>query len=335
LFKQLTIGTSNQPQRQTLIEHDFCEDDMTNWFPAPKRTMKALATTAVMLLGVWASPTLAGDPFRNQQPRPIGDKTQAAFEAIFKDGNYQQAKQYLSQAETTESADPLVYAMQASLAYTDKDWDTLKRNASKTLQTAEQLTGTDPLRGNIYMAAGHFLEGAYNFKNDGPVGALTKLQKVFQFLDEAKKIDPNDPELNLLTGYMDLMLAVNLPFSKPDQAIEKLEKYGAPSYLAYRGIAVGYRDLKQYSKAMDYLERAIQLTPANPDLLYLKAQILVKQGKKQEAIGFFKQALDKKAQLPRRYVAQISYEQCRVETSLSGATRDCDAERDRIRDGKS
>jgi hypothetical protein len=73
----------------------------------------------------------------------------------------------------------------------------------------------------------------------GPVGALSKLQKVFQYLDEAKKIDPKDPELNLLTGYMDLMLAVNLPFSDPAQAVEKLEKYAAPSYLAYRGIAVG------------------------------------------------------------------------------------------------
>jgi hypothetical protein len=43
-----------------------------------------------------------------------------------------------------------------------------------------------------------------------------------------KKVDPNDPELNLITGYMDLMLAVNLPFSDPAQAIERLEKYGSP-----------------------------------------------------------------------------------------------------------
>ncbi|HEY9725669.1 MAG TPA: Sll0314/Alr1548 family TPR repeat-containing protein [Chroococcales cyanobacterium] len=305
---------------------------MTNWLPAPKRTVKALATAAVMVLS-FVTPTLAGDPFRPQNPRNIGDKTQAAFEAIFKDGNYQQAKGYLSQAESTESSDPLVYAMQASMAYTDKDWESLKRYASKTLQTAEQLTSTDPLRGNIYMAAGQFLEGAYNYKKDGPVGALTRLQKVFQYLDEAKKIDQNDPELNLLTGYMDLMLAVNLPFSKPDQAIEKLEKYGAPPYLVYRGIAVGYNNLKQYPKAMEYVDRAIQMTPANPDLSYLKAQILVRQGKKQEAVAFFKQALDKKAQLPRRYVAQITFEQCKVENSLNGANRDCDAERDRIRDG--
>lgn len=310
---------------------------MTTWFCVPKRTVKALAsaTVAVAVLGVWVIPTLAGDPFRvSSNVRNIGNNTQAAFEAIFKEGNYQQAKGYLSQAESAESSEPLVYAMLASLAYTNKDWETLKGYAAKTLQTAEQLTRTDPLRGNLYTAVGHFLEGSYDYKKRGPVGALTKLQKVFQYLDEAKKIDPNDPELNLITGYMDLMLAVNLPFSDPAQAIERLEKQGSPNYLVYRGIAVGYRDLKQYPKAMEYVDRALEITPENPDLHYLKAQILVKQGKKQESLPFFNKALAKKAQLLNGNVAQITYEQCKVQISLGNSSRDCDAERDLIRDGK-
>jgi tetratricopeptide (TPR) repeat protein len=306
---------------------------MTTWFPAPKRTVKVLASTAAVVLGLWVTPTLAGDPFRTTSPHAIGNNTESAFNSIFKEGNYTEAQRYLSQAEASEPNEPLAYAMLASYAYTNQDWETLNRYASKTLQTAQQLTRTDPLRGNLYTAVGHFLEGTYSFKKDGPVGALTKLQKVFQYLDEAKKINPNDPELNLLTGYMDLILAVNLPFSDPAQAINRLEQHGSPSYLAYRGIAIGYRDLKQYPKAMEFVDRAIQLTPANPELLYLKAQILVKQGKKQEALEFFNKALEKKAQLPKRSVAQITYEQCKAQNSIDTSRRNCDAERDSIRQG--
>lgn len=304
---------------------------LIHWFPAPKQTVKALTSAVALVLGLWVTPSLADDPFRTTNPHEIGDKTEAAFNSVFKEGNYTQAKGYLTQAEVSEPNEPLVYAMLASLAYTDQDLETLKRYASKTLQTADKLTRTDPLRGNLYTAVGHFLEGTYDFKKQGAVGALSKLQKVFQSLDEAKKIDSNDPELNLMTGYMDLMLAVNLPFSDPAQAIERLEKYGSPPYLVYRGIALGYRDLKQYPKAMEFVDRALALTPTNPEVLYLKAQILVKQGKKQEALDFFKKALEKQTQLPNSSAAQMTYEQCRLQNSLDNGTRNCKAERDSIR----
>jgi hypothetical protein len=161
---------------------------MTNWFPAPKRTVKALASAAVVVLGLWVTPSLAGDPFRPSNPRAIGDKTEAAFNAISsRRETTNKLKGYLSQAESSEPNEPLAYAMLASLAYTNQDWDNLKSYASKTLETSQKLIPTDPLRGNLYTAVGHFLEGTYNFKKDGPVGALSKLQKVFQYLDEAKK----------------------------------------------------------------------------------------------------------------------------------------------------
>lgn len=307
---------------------------MTNWLPAPKRTVTALASAAAVVLGLWATPSFA-DPFRKSNPRPIGANTEAAFISIFKDGNYKAAKDYLQKAEASEPNEPLAHAMLASLAYTTQDLGTLKSYATKTLQTSKQLTSTDPLRGNLYTAVGHFLEGAYDFKKDGPVGALTKLQLVFQYLDEAKKANPNDPELNLLTGYMDLMLAVNLPFSNPAQAIEKLEKYAAPSYLAYRGIAVGYRDLKQYPKALEFVDRAIAETPNNPEVLHLKAQILRNQGKNKEADEFFQKAGSKLAQLPNSIAAQIVWEQCRNKNKLDSGSedkgQDCSAKRNEIR----
>ena len=309
---------------------------MKTWFPAPKQTVKALASAAFVVLGVWATPTWAGDPFRSSSPRALGNNTEAAFNSIFKEGDYKGAKAYLTKAEATESKEPLAYAMQAALAFTNGDLDGLNRYASKTRETAQQLMATDPLRGNLYTAAGHFLEGAYEVKKQGtPIGALSKLQKVFQYLDEAKKIDPNDPELNLMAGYMDLILAVNLPFSDPAQAIAKLEKFGSPSYLVSRGIAVGYRDLKQYPKAMEYVERALDLTPNNPEVLYLKAQILRSQDKKPESLEFFKKALEKQAQLPKESVAQISFEQCRLQNKIDSNDenkgRNCKAVKDEIR----
>lgn len=309
---------------------------MTTWFPAPKQTVKAFASAAFVVLSMWTTPAKAGDPFRPNNPRAIGANTEAAFNSIFKDGDYKGAKAHLTKAESTESQEPLAYAMQAALAFTNGDLDGLNRYATKTKETAQKLIATDPLRGNLYTAAGEFLSGAYEVKKQGsPVGALPRLQKVFQSLDEAKKVDPNDPELNLMAGYMDLMLAVNLPFSDPAQAITKLEKFGSPSYLAYRGIAVGYRDLKQYSKAMEFVDRALNLTPNNPEVLYLKAQILRYQDKKPESLEFFKKALEKQAQLPKESVAQISFEQCRLQNKVTSGDEnkgnDCKAVKDQVR----
>ena len=38
---------------------------------------------AAIALNLWTSPSLAGDPFLRREPHPIGDKTEAAFKAIF------------------------------------------------------------------------------------------------------------------------------------------------------------------------------------------------------------------------------------------------------------
>lgn len=301
---------------------------------------------SLMAVSFWSSPSLANDPFRSSNPRNIGDSTEAAFKAIFEKGNYPQAKRYLQQAETQEPNEPLAYAMRASLTYSYIDWkgesaeskqqkqallDEFKLYADKTLQTAEQLTVTDPLRGNLYTAVGHFLQGAHTIAianrdaiKSGPQ-ALSKLQQVFEYLDKAEKVAPNDAELNLLKGYMDLMIAVNLPFSNPNQAIERLEKAG-PSYLAYRGIAVGYRDLKKYDKALEFVEKASQITPDNPELFYLKGQILVEQGKKKnnnqalikQAVENFDKAIAKEAQLPVNVVKQLKRERNKAQRQITG-----------------
>src|SRR4028118_1452256 len=106
---------------------------MTNLFPAPKRIISGIASAAVLSLSLWTPPTIAGDVFRTTNTHKIGDNTEAAFKAIFKDGNYRQAKSYLQQAESTDSNEPLAYAMLASFAYTNSDWNALNAYATKTL----------------------------------------------------------------------------------------------------------------------------------------------------------------------------------------------------------
>lgn len=276
-------------------------------------TFSVALTTA---LSLWASPTLAGDPFRKSNPHNIGDNTEAAFNAIFRDGNYKEANAFLLEAKRTEANEPMAYAMLASVAYTNDDWENVKVYAQKTLETADRLKDGDPVRGNLYVAVGHFLEGAYIYKqNQDPVSALTKLQQVFQYLDAAEEKAPEDPELNLVKGFLDLILAVNLPFSSPEEAIARFEKFAAPDYLVDRGVAVAYRDLKQYDKALQFIGQALEITPENPELQYLKGQILRKHGKKnkdlammKEAFSYFEEAMKKQEQLPETIALSLRQE---------------------------
>jgi len=267
-----------------------------------------LATTVLSGTALWTIPAWASDPFRTTNPHPIGNQTEAAFRAIFEEGNYVEAQRLLRTAEPNE---PLAHALEASLAYLNQDWSALSSSATLTRETAERLVATDPLRGHLYTAVGYFLEGGYALTTqgtlDGTPAALSKLQQVFDQLKQAEAINPNDPELNLLKGYMDLLLAVNLPFSDPADAIERLQTLAAPSYLVHRGIAIGYRDLSQHdqSKRADYLnqaltsvDQALTETPHNPDLLYLKAQILVLQQNDRASLPFFQQAMGIQGRIP-------------------------------------
>jgi tetratricopeptide (TPR) repeat protein len=287
-----------------------------------KRVTATVTSSLAIALSLFITPASA-DPFRASNPHAIGQKTEAAFKVLFEQGNYKQAAQLLQNAEPNE---PLAYAMKASLAYVNQDLPAMQVNAQQTLEKAQQLVQTDPLRGHIYIAAGHFLEGAYALSTQGAVRAtptvLGKLQQVYDDLGQAEKISPQDPELNLIKGYMDLMLAVNLPFSNPDQAIQRLQQYAAPTYLAQRGIAIGYRDLHQPDNALAAVDKALQTTPNNPELFYLKAQILRLKGsdlqgdqQKQvrlQSVRLFRQAWAMREQLPTELVRQLNREGCRT-----------------------
>jgi tetratricopeptide (TPR) repeat protein len=89
---------------------------------------------------------------------------------------------------------------------------------------------------------------------------------------------------------------------------------------------LGYRDLNQQDKALQFVDQALKLTPNNPDLYYLKAQVLVRQGKNQESLEFFQKALAKNSQLPSKLRNQIAYESCRTENRIDNKARTCSAE---------
>ena len=280
-----------------------------------KRISLISSLTFTFTFGISNSPSLAQDPFRNKNSRNIGEYTETAFETLFFVGDYKGVNKYLNLAESEEANEPLAHAIKASLAYTEEDWETLKVYALKTLETAQLLQPQDPVRGNLYLGVGHFLDGAYIYEKEGAIGAIQKLQLVFKYLDAAEDSDPNDPELNLIKGYMDLLLAVNLPFSSPEQAIARFQKYAAPNYLVERGLAVAYRDLKQYDKALEFVNKALAIAPENPEHFYLKGQILRKIGKKQksipileDALNHFNHAVSKSAQLPKFIVKPLERE---------------------------
>ncbi|MBW4579731.1 MAG: hypothetical protein KME42_09190 [Tildeniella nuda ZEHNDER 1965/U140] len=275
---------------------------------------------ALVSLSLWTNPALAKDPFRTANARPIGDRTEAAFKALFEQGDYIKAAK---DAQRADASDPLTQALRAYIGYID--WkgerddqkkaallDQFKAYADQTQQTATALVARDPLRGNLYQAVGHFLEGAYIFSKDGTVKgtpqALSEIQQAFKYLDNAEKVDPKDPELNLLRGYIDLFVSLNLPFSSPAEAIDRLDKYASPRYLADRGMALGYRDLNEQAKALAAVDSALRATPNNPDVLYLKAQILVRKGDNRGSLAFFDQALAKQNQLPPGVIKQINRE---------------------------
>ncbi|MEM9538164.1 MAG: Sll0314/Alr1548 family TPR repeat-containing protein [Cyanobacteria bacterium P01_E01_bin.42] len=273
------------------------------------------STVAIAAIG-WGAIAFAGDPFERSPEKPIGDATEDVFEAMFKEGDYREAERLIEQALREDANEPLAHALQAALAYNEGDWETLKVHGEKTTEAAEQLISRDAVRGNLYKGVGLMLEGAYDvLKNKNYLGAVPKLQRIFQAFDAAQAADPNDPELNLAKGYMELLLAVNLPFSSPDTAIENFQRSAKPSYLVDRGLALAYRDLGRFPEALDRVKQARSQTGDNPEITYLKAQILHELGKQEnqpntvrEAVQLFNEALGEIDQFPNPQANQPQIE---------------------------
>jgi tetratricopeptide (TPR) repeat protein len=301
---------------------EFTQSKQARRFLTPPRLVQTVSA-ALVSLAVCVAPSLAGDPFRTSNPRQIDDRTESVFRAFFEQGNYAQAKTELKgMLQPGQKNDPLALAMAAAVAYADinSGSDSDKQAAlgrfstyvTATRRAAERLASTDDLRSKLYLGVSEFLEGAEIVLTEGTVNgtpkALNKAQNAFKLFEAAAAQSPSDPEVNLIKGFTDLFISLNLPFSSPSQAIARLEKYAGPKYLADRGAAIGYRELNQQSKALEAVNRSLQAAPNNPEVMYLKAQILVRQGNFKASLPLFDQALAKQNQLARATVQQIQRE---------------------------
>lgn len=276
-----------------------------------------LATLGLVITSTIA-PALAADPFRDRNPRDLNDKAVEAFEAMFKEADYPAAKDALDDAIRQAPDEPLVYALLAAIDYLEAGSDDLPASfrtyATRTRETGAALVSddTDPLRGNLYIGVGYFLEAADVFLSEGTLrgmpAALSKVQQTFDHLDLASRENSSDPELNAIKGYIDLLLAVALPFANVTPALERLEQYGGPSYVSLRGVAVGYRDLDRPEDAMNAIDRAIEAASDNPELEYLKAQIFVEQRDYATSLEWFDEALEEDDQLLPATVRQMCRE---------------------------
>lgn len=269
---------------------------------------------AALALTLGAAPALAGDPFRTTEPYPISDRTEAAFRVLFEQGNYPEAQRLATAALAQETNEPLLPAMLAAIAYLYDDRAAVGDYAEQTLRAAAQLKGSAPLRAELYQAVGQFMQGAAAFAEGGLESipnALGKLGEVREALARARAIAPEDPELNLIAGLMDTTLAVYLPFGNLDQALATLD-HGAPPYLVERGRAVAYRQLDRDAQALAAVDRAIALTPNNPELWHLKAQLLYSLGEAnkdvgqlQQAVTLFEQVVTYEATLPPELIDHL------------------------------
>ncbi len=275
----------------------------------------SVSMLAAMITIATAMPSFAADPFRTSNARAIGNETQKAFELMFKEGDYAAAVKQLDLAVRTEASDPLLFALRASTAYAKEDYLVMQDAGKRVRSNAQALKGIDNLRAYMYIAVSDLIEAGYIVKTEGLSSApkaLPLVQSVFDNIQKAKDLAPNDPELNLVKGYIDMLIASVLPLSDLETALESLKQYAAPDYLKWRGIALAYRDARKPDLALDAVNKALVSAPNNPELHYLKGQVLWMQGggnipaaKKQ-----FELALSKSNQMNPSLLSEIR-QQCR------------------------
>jgi tetratricopeptide (TPR) repeat protein len=275
----------------------------------------SVSMVAAIITIATVSPSFAADPFRSSKARAIGNETQKAFELMFKEGDYVSAVKQLDLAVRTESSEPLLFALRASTAYAKEDYLVMQDAGKRVRSNAQALKGIDNLRAYIYIAVSDLIEAGFIVKTEGLSSApkaLPLVQSVFDNIQKAKELDPNDPELNLVKGYIDMLIASVLPMSDLETALESLKQYAAPDYLKWRGIALAYRDARKFDLALDAANKALTAAPNNPDLHYLKGQVLWMQSDSNIPIAKkqFELALSKSKQMNPSLLSEIR-QQCR------------------------
>jgi len=75
--------------------------------------------------------------------------------------------------------------------------------------------------------------------------------------------------------------------------------------------------------AFSAVDRSIPATPTNPEVHYLKGQILYKQGKKVESVVLFKKALENPDKLPKSLQGQFCHDLKQADESAAKTVKVC------------
>ena len=279
-----------------------------------QKFLRRYGATPLAVVLLCAHSAIAADPFRvGVKARPIGPSLQSAFEDFFRYGRYQSSSEKLTKAEAENPNEPLVYTLQAATAYQNRQKEAFLTTLPKIRTASKRMAAKDAARSHLYQGIAQGLEGYFlkDSVTDLPK-TLTYASSMLLEIDKAHQLSPNDPEINLFVGF------VNMVLSKHDEALKNFQKAGPP-YLALRGQALVYRDTNDYANAQIAVDKAIAIAPQNPELLYLKAQILVKQKNPTEAVKFFDQAIKLGDQLPEGTLKQIKKERNSQVSQLSSA----------------
>jgi tetratricopeptide (TPR) repeat protein len=291
---------------------------------APKTLFRRFShrwTALPLLTLLLSSSALAADPFRTgPKARPMGPALEKAFEDFFRNGSYLNSSQKLNAAQAENPNEPLVYTLQAALAYMNKQPERMQAMAQKTRQVAEAMSAKDEARSHLYRGLATGLEGAGDYLKNGDSALpsiLTKVPSMLLEIDTAHKKAPDDPEVNLIVGYVDTVIA-KYGLSNYDEALESFRKAN-PAYLSFRGKALVYREKKDFGQAQQMVDKALAAAPQNPDLFYLKGQILASQRNPTDAVLSFEKALSLGKQLPESTKKQIRKERDTQIAKLSPA----------------
>jgi len=291
----------------------------------PKLSCFALSLLTVTVMST-ALPVWARDPFRTAKARSIPAETATAFDTLFRDGNFQGSLPQIERAIKANDSEPLAHTMGALVAFFRQDLNGMRQSGRLVKQRAQALLSKDKLRGHTYLAIADLIESAYLFKTEGISSVprvLPLIQNVLDEMKNAQRIDPTDPELNLLKGLMDILISsvstAVIPSTDVEASLTNLRQFSAPDYLKWGGIAVAYRDAKKTTLAMEAVDKALASAPNNPVLSYFKGQIFWVKGDIPEARRYYLLTLSKAAQLPDQFIKDVLAECIR----MTGKASEC------------
>jgi tetratricopeptide (TPR) repeat protein len=192
-----------------------------------------------------------------------------AYNDLYK---FKKAIEYLSKAIKLEPNNSLAFANRANSYNQLDEFDLSISDANKSIELNQKNEWPYAIKGNV----------------------LTKQQKFIEaeeILNKSIELNPKSAVAYFNRGYF------NEETKRYDESISDYLKAEELGYLnlafLYNNLAVGYRRIKEFDKAISYIQKAREVNPDWPNLDGTMALIYSDKGDKENFYKFLKQALDK------------------------------------------